>query len=128
MVNHLGLPKTEMPFYDTSCYSKAQKLYARVMAEGNFRRPNHFKYRKPKGYIAKKTHSFIGIFVDFFQLAKVFPTQAFHEMQTKLKSAFSKNFQKKWFFFASYELIVYFCREKGVNRKHENNSNKQTNN
>lgn len=95
MVNHLGLPKTEMPFYDTSCYSKAQKLYARVMAEGNFRRPNHFKYRKPKGYIAKKMHSFIGIFVDFFQLAKVFPTQAFHEMQTKLKSAFSKNFQKK---------------------------------
>lgn len=95
MVNRLGLPKTEMPFYDPSCSRKAQKLYNRVMAEGNFRRPNHFKYHKPKSRIAKKTHSFIGIFVDFFQLATVFPAQAFHEMQTRLKSSFSKNFQKK---------------------------------
>ena len=95
IVNHLGLPEAEMPFYDPSCSRKAQKLYDRVMAEGNFRRPNRFKHNKPKGRIAKKTHSFIGIFVDFFQLAEVFPTQAFREMQTALEFSFSKIFQKK---------------------------------
>lgn len=95
MVNYLGLPTAEMPFYNPSCSRKAQKLYTRVMAEGNFRRPNRFKHRKPKGRIAKRAHSFIGIFVDFFQLANLFPAQAFHEMQTALEFSFSKIFQKK---------------------------------
>ncbi len=95
MVNYIGLPSSETPFYDPSCTRRAQKLYDRVMAEGNFRRPNRFKYRKPKGRIAKKTHAFIGIFIDFFQLAKVFPKQAFRELNSALKTSFSKNFQKK---------------------------------
>ncbi len=95
MVAYLGLPEAEMPFYNSSCRRKAQKLYARVMAEGNFRRPNRYKHNKPKGRIAKKAHSFIGIFVDFFQLAKVFPAQAFRQLSTALKTSFSKNFQKK---------------------------------
>ena len=95
MVAHLGLPEAEMPFYDPSCRRTAQKLYGRIMLEGNFRRPNRFKYAKPKGRIARKVHSFIGIFVDFFQLASVFPKQAFREMTIQLKTGFSKNFQKK---------------------------------
>ena len=95
MVNYIGLPTSEAPFYDPSCTRKAQKLYDRVMAEGNFRRPNRFKYRKPKSQIAKKIHAFIGIFIDFFQLAKVFPKQAFQELNIALKTSFSKNFQKK---------------------------------
>lgn len=95
MVAHLGLPVTEMPFYDSSCRRTAQKLYSRIMLEGNFRRPNRYKQAKPKGRIAKKVHSFIGIFVDFFQLASVFSKQAFQEMVTELKTSFSKNFQKK---------------------------------
>ena len=95
MVAHLGLPEAEMPFYNPSCRPVAQKLYSRIMLEGNFRRPNRYKHAKPKGHIAKKIHSFIGIFVDFFQLASVFPKQAFSEMAIRLKTSFSKNFQKK---------------------------------
>lgn len=95
MVNRLGLPAEEMPFYNPDCQQKARKLYTRVMAEGNFRRLNRYKQHRPKGRLAKKIHSFIGIFVDFSQLASVFPAQALHEMGVALKAAGTKNFQKK---------------------------------
>jgi len=94
MVEYLGLPKVEMPFYDASCRRRALKLYERIMAEGNFRRPNRFKRRKPKRSMMKKMHSFVSIFVDYFQLASVFPDQARHEMHTALKLGLRKNFKK----------------------------------
>lgn len=95
MVDKLGLPEDEMPFYEASCHRRARKLFDRIMTEGNFRRANHFKRRKPKGTVGKKLHSFIGIFVNFFQLADIFPGQAFRGACTALKKGFQKNFQKK---------------------------------
>ena len=81
--------------YEASCHRRARKLFDRIMTEGNFRRANHFKRRKPKGTVGKKLHSFIGIFVNFFQLADIFPGQAFRGACTALKKGFQKNFQKK---------------------------------
>lgn len=95
MVDRLGLPVDEMPFYKVSCRRRANKLFSRIMTEGNFRRPNRFKRKKPKAVGMKKLHSFIGIFVNFFQLATLFPSQAFRGMCTALKMGFQKNFQKK---------------------------------
>ncbi len=95
LVDNLGLQEAEMPFYDSSCRRRAHKLFSRVMAEGNFRRPNRFKHNKPKGAGMKHLHSFIGIFVDFFQLATIFPGQAFRELSSALKIGFGKNFKKK---------------------------------
>ena len=95
MVNNLGLSEDEMPFYSASCQRRASKLYSRIMAEGNFRRTNRFKRNKPKGAGMKKLHSFVGIFVSFFQLANLFPSQAFQAMCTDLKTGFRKKFQKK---------------------------------
>lgn len=91
IVNCLGLPETEMPFFNASCRRRAQKVYHRVMAEGNFRRPNRFKNQKPKNKLLHKLHSFILVFVDFFHLANVFPQYAFKELHTSLKYGFRKN-------------------------------------
>ena len=90
MVDCLGLPQAEMPFFDASCKRKAGKLYRRIMAEGNFKRANRFKHKKPKRRIWHKVHAFIGVFVDFFQQASIFPSQAFRTMCTRLGNAFSK--------------------------------------
>ena len=95
MVNHLGLPETEMPFYSMSNRRRTRKLYDRIMAEGNFRRPNHFKHNKPRGKAMRILHKFVGIFVDFFQMADVFPDQAFSEMYTALKAGLRKKNKKK---------------------------------
>lgn len=96
MVNELGLPEAEMPFYDASCRRRAQKLHHRIMKEGNFKRDNSFKRRKPrKAGIWRKLHSFADVFVDFFHVAGIFPDAAFRKARTLLKLSMKKNLQKK---------------------------------
>lgn len=95
MVEQLGLPQSELPFYDARCRSTARRLYRRIMMTGNFRRQSHFKQSKPReGGIRHKMHSFGGIFVDFVYQAKVFPDAAFRELRKALSSGLRKNIQK----------------------------------
>lgn len=96
MVNCLGLPKAEMPFYDAVCHRRAQRLYRRIMEEGNFKRKSGFKQHKPrKAGIGRKLHSFVLVFVDFFRTAKVFPGAAFRGIKAMFKMGLKKNLQKK---------------------------------
>jgi hypothetical protein len=96
MVNCLGLPKAEMPFYDAACHRRAQRLYRRIMEEGNFKRKNSFKKHKPrKAGIGRKLHSFVLVFVDFFHTARVFPDAAFRGIKAMFKLGLKKNLQKK---------------------------------
>lgn len=91
MVNTLGLPEAEMSFYDARSKRQARRLYRRIMKTGNFKRNSSFKRNKPKHRILHKLHAFIGVFVDFFYRAQVFPSAAFREMRTSLKYALSKS-------------------------------------
>lgn len=95
LVQNLGLPETEMPFYDVRCGKKAQRLYRRIMDEGNFNRDRSFKRNRPKRRLWQKFHTLICVFIDFFHLAKVFPDAAFREMRSSLKLGRKKIFQKK---------------------------------
>ena len=90
MVEQLGLPEAEMPFYDTSCRRTAQRLYRNVMETGNFSRNTKFKQRRPKGKLFRKIHSFLCIFVDFFYRFRVFPSVAFREMRASLRQVLAK--------------------------------------
>ena len=95
MVNNLGLPEAEMPFYDNGSWRRARRLYRQIMEEGNFKRDNSFKRKQPKSRLGHKLHAFLGIFVDFFHRVKVFPTHAFREMCCAFRKGLKKNFQKK---------------------------------
>lgn len=90
MVDQLGLPKCEMPFYDASCRRSAQRLYRNVMEVGNFSRNSRFKQHRPKNKLTRKFHAFVGIFVDFFYRAHVFPSMAFREMLVSLRLGWNK--------------------------------------
>lgn len=90
MVDCLGLPETELPFYDPACRSRARRLYAQVMREGNFKRINGFKQNKPKYRFWHRVQTFIGVFINFYYRARVFPASAFREMITTLRQAFIK--------------------------------------
>ena len=85
MVEQLGLPEAEMPFYDASCLRTAQRLYCNVMEVGNFGRNSRFKQRRPKRKWLRKLHSFLGIFADFFYRVRVFPSVAFKELGDSLR-------------------------------------------
>lgn len=95
MVDCLGLLEAEFPFYSAKCGRRAMRLYQQIMKEGNFKRANNFKRKKPKSRLWHKVHAFFGIFVDFSHRVGVFPALAFREMSHEIKQAFGKNFQKK---------------------------------
>lgn len=90
MVEYLGLPQTEMPFFDPGCERTARKLYRRIMREGNFKRHSDFKRKNPKRRFFHRLHAFVGIFVDFFYRAPIFPGAALREMRTTLQQALAK--------------------------------------
>jgi hypothetical protein len=90
MVERLGLPEAEMPFFDAQCRRTAQRLYRNVMEVGNFSRNSRFKQRRPKNILMRKLHSFIGIFVDFFYRVRVFPSAAFSELCASLRLVMGK--------------------------------------
>lgn len=95
LVQCLGLPETEMPFFDASCRRRAIRLYERIMKEGDFRRERKFKNHRPKRRLWQRIHAFIGIFIEFFHTAEVFPRQAFFEMLDSLRHGFEKKSKKK---------------------------------
>ena len=90
MVEQLGLPETELPFYDASSRRTAQRLYSIVMEVGNFSRNSKFKQHSPKNGWTRKLHAFVDVFVDFFYRARVFPTVAFREMLASFRLAWWK--------------------------------------
>ena len=90
MVEQLGLPEAELPFYDSGCRRTAQRLYRNVMEVGNFGRYSRFKQWRPKNKLLHKLHAFIGVFVDFVYRARVFPSAAFREMCVALRGAMKK--------------------------------------
>lgn len=94
LVNCLGLPETEMPFYNASCHKRAKRLYRLIMKEGNFKRERKFKYHRPQHRLWQRIHAFICIFIEFFHSARVFPQQAFQEMLVSLKLGFEKKSKK----------------------------------
>lgn len=96
MVEYLGLPAAEMPFYEAASRRRALRLYEKIMKEGYFKRSNGFRQNKPRSAgLRRKIHSFFGVFVDLSFVFPVFPEQAFHEMMVSLKAGFWKLFQKK---------------------------------
>ena len=90
MVNTLGLPEAEMPFYDDRCQRTAQKLFRRIMETGNFKRQGGIKAPSKERRLLHKMHALLKIFIDFFYRARVFPANAFREMKATLGYALSK--------------------------------------
>ena len=90
IVHQLGLPEAEMPFYNAKMRRKALKLYDHIMEEGNFRRDQKFKDKRPKAYFLRKVHTFACILLDFWRMVWVFPDVAFNELRGSIKRGFVK--------------------------------------
>ena len=57
VVDKLGLPKEEYPFYDRKHLKLAEKVFRLVMIEGNFGYENMKTHNRPKGYLKGKLYS-----------------------------------------------------------------------
>lgn len=73
VVNYIGLPSEEFPYYDERMRLRADKIWERICLEGNF---GHFRpgqAQRPDGMVAGKLHSWWQMHHRSMALARIIP-------------------------------------------------------
>ena len=73
VVDKLGLPEDEYPFYDKNNRRIKEKVYRIVMQEGIFGHENNKGHNPPKGYLVGKMHSVAFITIRNMRILFLFP-------------------------------------------------------
>ena len=99
LVEELGLPSEEFPFYDPGCSSKKNSILTRVLQEGNFgKERDYYKGRKGEAYLVRKTKSLYYHFKRSLQLFILFPShtsrQFLNTLKNGLKAVWTDKFKK----------------------------------
>lgn len=92
LVEHLGLPQDEFPFYDRTRNVKVDGILSRVLSEGNFGQERDVNAKRGKLYILNKIRSLWGHVLRTSQLLRIFPSQAFRQFFHTLSSGVAKVF------------------------------------
>ena len=79
LVDNLGMPEDEFPFFDRAQGDKTDKIIRRVLDEGNFGRERAQFKNRGKNYLLNKIRSFFGHFVKSVGLISMFPKQVWHQ-------------------------------------------------
>ena len=99
LVDCLGMPSSEYPFYDNSYSVPARRVLNRILIEGNFGHERSYYKSRKKSYIWMKLHAFWCHFSRYFCVALIFPSHAISQFwyiaSTGLKAVFSDLFIKK---------------------------------
>lgn len=90
LVDRLGFPSDELPFYDSSKGTKVDAILSRVLSEGNFGKERAVFTKRGKSYFLNKLRSFFGHIARTFQLLRLFPRQAFRQFLHTLSSGIAK--------------------------------------
>lgn len=75
VVDTLGLPKEEFPFYSEKYKKHTHKILQEILFGGNFGFYNPNRTKRPSNYIAGKLHSLKNRFRRFFKIFPLFPKQ-----------------------------------------------------
>lgn len=98
VVNFLGLPKEEFPFYDSNFNKRSQKVLNRILKEGNFGRQTAFVRKHTRGYLYEKLFSLKCHIVRFMGMFMTFPRhsmiQIYHSITRGTLRVFA-DFKKK---------------------------------
>ena len=90
LVEHLGLPASDFPFYDPAGNSCVKKILSRVLSEGNFGQERDVVTRRGRSYLLNKTRSFFGHITRTTVLLRLFPRQALRQFCHTLTSGIIK--------------------------------------
>lgn len=89
LVELLGMPEEEFPFYDKRYEDKVGKIIRRVLDEGNFGRERSIIKNRGTNYLLNKTRSFLGHMGKAAALLFLFPNQALTQFGNTLAVGFS---------------------------------------
>lgn len=73
LVEKLGLPAEEYPFYDSNYRRQKEKVFRLVMIEGNFGQENMKGHQRPKGYLVGKLYSLAFMTIRNMRVFFLFP-------------------------------------------------------
>lgn len=90
LVEHLGLPASDFPFYDPAENSRVEKILSRVLSEGNFGQERDVVTKRGRSYLLNKIRSFIGHITRTTVLLRLFPRQALRQFCHTLTSGLTK--------------------------------------
>lgn len=86
LVDKLGMPEDEFPFYDARRRNLVTRIMRRVLEEGNFGKNRKiYKNRASEGYFKRKIKSFSLYFVRSFQLFIMFPSHIMRQFWYTLR-------------------------------------------
>lgn len=89
LVELLGMPEEEFPFYDSSQKGKVGKIVRRVLDEGNFGKERSIYKNRGTNYILNKTRSLWGHLSKTSALLFLFPSQTLTQFGNTLANGFS---------------------------------------
>ncbi len=96
VVDVLGLPENEFPFYNPKCRKKAFKVLKRILKEGNFGKQTEFVRRPNRGYLRDKFHSFKCYVKRYFGMLPLFPSHVLRTFAHSVFGGFGRVFKDMW--------------------------------
>ena len=79
LVDYLGMPAEEFPFYDATYLAKGRKVLQRILAEGNFGQETAYVRKRKGGYWYEKWFSFKCRVSRSFGVFRIFPRHAMYQ-------------------------------------------------
>lgn len=89
LVDKLGMPEDEFPFFDRSQDGKTDKILIRVLKEGNFGKERGVYKNRGTNYLLNKTRSFFGHIAKSADLVTIFPKQVWLQYKNTIAVGFN---------------------------------------
>lgn len=90
LVDYLGLPEGEFPFYERQDDVKIRKVVSRILKEGNFGKQRDVHTKKNGNYLSDKARAFFGHITRSASLLTLFPSIVFRRFWLTMYNRFSK--------------------------------------
>ena len=89
LVDKLGMPENEFPFFDRKQEGKVEKIVHRVLNEGNFGKERGVYKNRGTNYLLNKTRSFFGHMGKSLGLISIFPMPVWHQYKNTIVRGFA---------------------------------------
>jgi hypothetical protein len=93
VVDTLGLPVEDFPFYESRCGKKAAKILECILKDGDLGRETGFIRIPTRGYLYEKVFSLIYYIKRFTFLLPLFPYQAFQQLRFSFVNGIKRLFR-----------------------------------
>lgn len=90
LVNHLGMPEENFPFYDPGRLKSSDRLLKMIMKDGNFGHLGPYQRERKKSYLYEKWFSFRCHTMRIIHMSVIFPLQSYDRLVYMIRKGFGQ--------------------------------------